>query len=242
MNKIFFISHLGLGDHFTCNGIVRELYKGSDLMVMPVKENNIKVVKRMFSDLDNLHLIPLVGSMDYNDTQHMNDAYSLIYFFKNRGYNIKSVGAFSPHNFIRGVKNYDEIFYEQVGIDFNKRWDSFYPRNINNEMKMFNECFGLKENEYIFLHDDPDRGRVINRNLLPDNLKIITPHKKFWDADILDYRYILENANQIHCVNSSFADLMDSFDLSKVSKICLHQYARTDDPVNYKNNFLIIKN
>ena len=65
----------------------------------------------------------------------------------------------------------------------------------------------------------------------------MTPHKKFWDADILDYRKILENAQEIHCVNSSFADLMDSFDLSKVNNLCIHQYAREGDPVNYKNNF-----
>ena len=37
MKKIFFIPHLGLGDHFTCNGMTRELYKKCDLMVMPVK-------------------------------------------------------------------------------------------------------------------------------------------------------------------------------------------------------------
>jgi hypothetical protein len=52
----------------------------------------------------------------------------------------------------------------------------------------------------------------------------------------------IENAKEIHCVNSSFADLMDSFDLSKVSRLCIHEYARVDDPVNYKHNFEIITN
>jgi hypothetical protein len=243
MKKVFFAPHLGLGDHFTCNGMTREIYKESSIMVMIVKENNIKVVRRMFSDLKNLHLIPLVGSMDYDDDQHMNDAFYLMKFFESRGYEIKSVGAFSPNNFIRDHRRYDEIFYNQVNVDFQKRWDSFYyERDINAEMKMFNECFNLKKNEYIFLHDDPTRGRVINKELLPNDLRIITPHQKFWDADILDYRYILENAKEIHCVNSSFADLMDSFDLSKVNRLCIHEYARTEDPVNYKNNFEIIKN
>ena len=243
MDKIFFVPHLGLGDHFTCNGMTREIYKEAKIMVMPVKENNIKVVRKMFSDLENLHLIPLVGSMDYADTQHMNDTFALMEFFKNRDYIIKAVGAFSPNTFIRDNRNYDEIFYNQVGIDFQKRWDSFfYPRNIDNEMKMFNDCFNLVKNEYIFLHDDPTRGRVINIDLLPKGIKIITPHQKFWDADILDYRYILENAREIHCVNSSFSDMMDAFDLSKVNRLCIHEYARTNDPVNYRHNFEIIKN
>jgi hypothetical protein len=243
MKKVFFVPHLGLGDHFTCNGMTREIYKESDLMVMPVKENNIKVVRRMFSDLKNLHLIPLVGSMDYADTQHMDDTFALMNFFKSRGYEIKAVGEFSPDTFVRDERKYDEIFYDQVKIDFQKRWDSFnYNRDEKSEMKLFKECFLLKEGEYVFLHDDPTRGRVINRDLLPKDVKIITPHQKFWDADILDYRYVLENAKEIHCVNSSFSDLMDAFDLSKVERLCIHEYARTLDPVNYRHNFEIIKN
>ena len=95
MKKIFFIPHLGLGDHFTCNGMTRELYKKCDLMVMPVKENNIKVVKRMFSDLPDLHLLPVVGSMDYGDTQHIQDVHNLKTFFEQRGYAIKAVGVFA---------------------------------------------------------------------------------------------------------------------------------------------------
>ena len=59
MKKVFFAPHLGLGDHFTCNGMTREIYKESSIMVMIVKENNIKVVRRMFSDLKNLHLIQI---------------------------------------------------------------------------------------------------------------------------------------------------------------------------------------
>lgn len=243
MKKVFFVPHLGLGDHFTCNGMTREIYKECNLMVMPVKENNIKVVRRMFADLPNLHLIPLVGSMDYSDTQHMDDTFAFMNFFKSRGYEIKAVGAFNQSTFFRGQKKYDEVFYDQVGVDFEKRWSSFdYPRNIELEEKLFKECFNLTESEYVFLHDDPTRGRLINRDLLPQDKKIITPHQKFWDADILDYRYVLENAFEIHCVNSSFADLMDSFDLSKVKRLCIHEYARPDDPVNYKHKFEIIKN
>src|ERR1035437_8269704 len=234
MKKYFVATHLGLGDHFTCNGMVRELYKNCDLMVLVCKENNIKVVTRMFSDLPNLHLLPIVGAMDYSDTQHMQDVISLKSFFEKRGYEITAVGEFNSSTFIRGDKKYDEVFYDQVNIPFEKRWSSFYyPRNKGNEDIMYYNFFDRESNpekypmyppwkdktnklKYIFLHDDPNRGRVIDRELIPRDIEIITPHKKFWDADILDYRPLLEHAYEIHCVNSSFADLMDSFDLSKV--------------------------
>lgn len=249
MKKIFFAPHLGLGDHFTCNGMTREIAKRCDLMVMVVKENNIKVVTRMFSDIKHLHLLPVVGSMDYSDTQHIQDAFALMGFFQSRGYEIKSVGEFNPGTFKRDHRKYDEIFYNQVDIPFEKRWESFdCPRDKNAEQRMFTECFDLTEGNYIFLHDDPVRegnkagSRVINRELLPKDVKIITPHQKFWDADILDYRYVLENALEIHCVNSSFSDMMDAFDLSKVKRLCIHEYARQNDPVNYRHNWEIVKN
>lgn len=244
IKKIFFIPHLGLGDHFTCNGMTRELIKKYDFMVMPVKENNLKPVKRMFSDLNNLYILPVVGSMNYNDQQHINDIKNLMPFYEQRMYHVLGVGVFSDDFRIPSGKKYDEVFYEQVNIPFEKRWTSFYyPRNEELENKLYYECFGLKDNDkYIFLHDDPTRGRKIHEKYLNEDLKIITPHKKFWDADILDYRKVLENATEIHCVNSSFADLMDSFDLSKVKKLNIHQYAREGDPVNYKHNFEIIRN
>ena len=31
----------------------------------------------MFSDLPDLHLLPVVGSMDYGDTQHIQDVHNL---------------------------------------------------------------------------------------------------------------------------------------------------------------------
>ncbi len=242
MKPVFFLPHLGLGDHFTFNGALREIYKEHDYMVMPVKENNLKVVRRMFSDLNNLYLIPIGGSLDYSDTQHLTEANQLMNFYKNKKFTIKSMGYFNGH-YDTSVKKYDELFYEQVGVNFKKRWESFsYPRNKENEQKLFKECFeNLKEGEYVFLHDDPTRGRVIKKEHLPD-LQIVTPHKKFWDADILDYRYLIENSFEIHCVNSSFSDLMDSFDLSKVKRLCIHEYARTGDPVHYKHNFEVIYN
>ena len=43
MKPVFFLPHLGLGDHFTFNGALREIYKEYNYMVMPVKENNLKV-------------------------------------------------------------------------------------------------------------------------------------------------------------------------------------------------------
>ena len=241
--RIFFTPHLGLGDHFTCNGIVRELSKKCSILVMPVKEHNLTTVRRMFSDLDNVYLLPIVGSLDYGDVAHMEDAVSLVTLYEKRGYESKGVGVFGP-DFDVSSKTYDEVFYDQVDIPFECRWESFhYPRDLRRELELFRkfEDGKLIEGKYIFLQDDPTRGRHINRDFINKGFPLVSPDKKFWDGDILDYAYLLENAKEIHCVNSAFADMMDGLDLSRVERLAVHEYARPGDPVQYKNNFEILK-
>ena len=48
--KCFILLHTGLGDNFTCNGLVRYLSTLYDKVVFPVTKNNIKNVRDMFSD------------------------------------------------------------------------------------------------------------------------------------------------------------------------------------------------
>jgi len=246
---IFFLPHLGLGDHVLCNGMQRYLYSKYQKMVMPVKSNNLKSIKRMFEDMTNLYLVPLEGSLDYNDDNHMQVAIRMAGLYSNMGYDIVSMGAFLNDTTLlektRDGTNqtYDELFYNQAGVPFEEKWNSFYlPRDHDREKKLFSMFNDIKEGEYIFLHDDPHRGRKINRKFFKKNTPIVSPSKKFWDADIFDYGYLVENASEIHCVNSAFADFIDFLDLRKVKKKCIHAYARPEFPVRYKNDFEVIKN
>tara|TARA_Y100000816_G_C26098298_1_gene581593 strand:- start:944 stop:1699 length:756 start_codon:yes stop_codon:yes gene_type:complete len=250
MKNVFFLPHLGLGDHILCNGMQRHVLKEYDKMVMPVKSNNLKAINRMFSDLNNLYLLPLEGSLSYADDAHMQHAVILANLYHQMQYDIVTMGAFVPNagNALEATRDgktltYDELFYVQAGVPFSEKHNSFYfPREKDKELKLFKMFENLKPGQYIFLHDDPHRGRTINRSLLRSDLPIISPSKKFWDADIFDYGYVVENAAEIHCVNSAFADFIDFLDLSKVTKKCIHAYARPEFPVKYKNSFEVINN
>jgi hypothetical protein len=202
MKPVFFLPHLGLGDHFTFNGALREIYKEYNYMVMPVKENNLKVVRRMFSDLNNLYLIPIGGSLDYSDTQHLTEASQLMNFYKNKKFTIKSMGYFNGH-YDTSVKKYDELFYEQVGVNFKKRWESFsYPRNEENEQKLFKECFeNLKEGEYVFLHDDPTRCAKICKDIShKDTLIFVHDYRQRYNKE--NYKEIENYLNFISEINN----------------------------------------
>ena len=55
-----FRGHMGLGDHIICNALVRHLAK-KDTIIVPVKKHNETSVKFMFSDNENIVVMPFKG-------------------------------------------------------------------------------------------------------------------------------------------------------------------------------------
>jgi hypothetical protein len=49
--KILIYTHLGLGDHIVCNGLVRQLYNETDEISLACQSHNLISVSSMFSDL-----------------------------------------------------------------------------------------------------------------------------------------------------------------------------------------------
>jgi hypothetical protein len=106
--------------------------------------------------------------------------------------------------------SFDQAFYQQVGLSFKKRWTDFNViRDIAEEQSLF-EHFNLKKDSYIFIHDDPKRNFNINReHIVNKDLPVFIPEKTLKN-NIFDYITILENAKEIHCIDSSFKLLADS--------------------------------
>jgi len=229
MKKAYFLHHLGLGDHIICNAIYRSCAKKYDMCVIPVKQRNFQSVSDMLRDLENIHIIPLEDKIaDLLMIQQE-------YHYKMLGFDLIKLGHFG-RNFLEDPdKHFDANFYLQAGIEFQKRWSGFdYPRNFEAEHKLFVQvCEGTEEGEYIFLHEDPSRGDIINRNFVEEGYKIITPGIKKQhilgddeNGNFFNYGYILENAASIHCIESSFAIFVDSLGLS--NKKYIHRYTRHD--------------
>ena len=71
-NQVYFYHHLGLGDHFHCNGVVRYLlknrYQGKKVHLF-AKKKYFEMVKFMYRDLDQLKII----SVTDNEKDELND-------------------------------------------------------------------------------------------------------------------------------------------------------------------------
>jgi hypothetical protein len=110
-------------------------------------------------------------------------------------------------------KFFDKEFYKQLNIPFEKRWDDFYvERNLEREKKIF-EKFGVKENEYVFIHDDGSRHFLIEENyLINKNLPIVRPELGLTENSF-DYCYLMQNSKEAHFIDSSFRLIFDSLQL-----------------------------
>ena len=201
---------------------------------MPVKKHNVETVSYMFSDRDNIKILPVV-----NDDEA--DMYLAQY--RRLGYNIVSLG-FYGQDFMKGAKTFDESFYNQAGVEYSERWDSFFFPKKGLKKIEASDFLNKKGGEYIFVHDDKERGLNINTNTLPD-LPIIRPKHLFGKScsvGFFDYLELIKNANEIHCMDSSFAMLIDHISDLRDKPKSIHRYLREDN-LNpyYKKNWKIIE-
>jgi Cft2 family RNA processing exonuclease len=200
----YIYSHLGLGDHVICNALYRELMDDNKNYILFVKKQNITTVKFMLRDLKNLNI------------QEVEDDNEVIKILSGNIQKTIIIGFCSlPYP---GAKDFDDSFYLQHGIDFEKRWSGFIcDRNLKSERILF-EKFGVKEGEYVFVHDDVERGYEIDESyIINKDLPIIRPNKKidnyYLSNNSFDYCYLMQHSKESHFIDSSFRLIFDSLEL-----------------------------
>lgn len=198
MTRLYIHHHLGLGDHITCNGLVRTLLEREGKIVLFVKERNLKSVKRMYDDTDGIDLFPLSEGND--------DCFSVSRVMETIGENGRLLKVGFNQLFAAPNMNFDEVFYVFSGVPFDNRWSKFYVRrDAESEERVLLKLNPSRE-PYMFVHDDPSRGFHLSPPN-PNNLKVI---KNDPSEDIFSMLGVLEAASEIHCMESSIRCLIES--------------------------------
>jgi hypothetical protein len=227
---MFILCHQGLGDHILCNGIYRDYAREFKRCVIPVTDKYYITVSRMLSDVKNIQIVKFKNPFwSFKMEAHAN-------LLNSFGYDTLRLGVFGVDFFQDSSKRLDDNYYSQAGLLINKRWDSFkLVRNNEAEDTLFRLLVGDRK-EYIFLHEDEKRNYLIDHDLLPKNAIIVKPieglNKKF---SFFDYLKIIENAKEIHCIESSFAALIESLEYS-IPKYA-HRYARPEAKNDLRHEF-----
>lgn len=210
MNDLFICTHYGFGDYVVCYGLIKELSKKYDnvtLFVIPHRSDlHVENIRRLYSSIKNLQI----------NTDNPK-AYKDVYYLGWGEY----ANALKKDPTIPFAK----FFYDQVNLPLNLMWDNFYyERDLNKEKEVYYDKLGLKDGEeYIFLHDDPLRGFIIDKKYIPD---IRTVHLvELEDVSILDTLYLVEKAKGVHVITTGLVAFIDQMNVNH-NNLNLHRYVR----------------
>lgn len=208
--------HLGLGDHIICNGLVRKIKESHDKVVVFSKTSNYENVLYMFRDDSNIIIKPF-------ETDELVSEYIQKNNISNNTLKIGFEKLWDSN-----PKTFDIGFYHNANIPFECRFSHFkFLRDLKKEKDIFNEL-NPNNDPYIFLHEDKNRGFLLDRKKIRKDIKIIENDLRF---NLFDMVGIIEMSEEVHVMQSSIKDLINSFIIDK-PKIYYHTYVR-----NYPENY-----
>ena len=105
---------MGMGDHFICNGLVRNIAKKYDKVYLFYKSLpwHLPNIEYMYRDMGDK--ISFIGGMDWHDE------FVDFYRWSHPGINYVRIG-FEYLN--TSPLNFDEAFYEQMGLPLSAKFD-----------------------------------------------------------------------------------------------------------------------
>ena len=197
--------HLGLGDHFICNGLVHECAKKYDKIHLPTKRHNLETVRCLYQEHDNIAVFPVLR--EHKDVRQ--------YSIKN---NLPILRIGFEHMEHRGSVPWNVWFYDQMEIPYDARYTSFQlPKLLPEAEKLYDTILQGKK-EYCLIHQQSSIGKFFIN--LETDLPVIELQPGLTN-NLLDYVKVIRNAQEIHCIDSSVINLIDSMD-TETDKLFFH--------------------
>lgn len=199
--KLIVYHHLGLGDHFICNGLVHHLLEHvAGEIWLPTKEANAKTVRQLYADYETIKIVTT------NESDPIREAL---------GINNLSISYNTPMLKISyngdNNKEFDRAFYDQIGLEFHYRWAFFrMPFDDSKALEFYNDFIKNPDEPYALVHNSGSVGKF---DLDIKTTKRIVHVEPGHTDTLLDWRYVIERASEIHCIDSSVIHLADSLRL-----------------------------
>ena len=225
---IFFQTHLALGDIFYSIGAIRFLAKHFNEIRLVFQYIHKDVFDSLFHDVPNIKPV---------FTNHWGNHYNFIEamgctLFLGGGYNQKPIS---------GYPDYPYEFYDQMGLKRSILKDYFYiPR-----LPEYKVLWEQMPSRYIFIHETSTVGTFDIFSRLDTNLLVLDPNKNHYTEDHPHYAnaqlavnkpspvyhvYLIENAEELHLVESCYIALAHQLDISRV-KVKKGYFTREGDSI-----------
>jgi hypothetical protein len=195
-DKFLAYTHLGLGDHIVCNGLLNYFSESFDKIYLPVKSRDINNINYLYKDNQKIEVFKIEHSSeveDINSFAKKNNLITLKVGFKKRK---------PPFNL---------SFYDQFGLPYSYSISKFrVPRDIKKEKSLYQhlkDVYKVKD-RYQVVHNQSSYGKVslqVNNELPTIFIEKETDLYK----NIFLYSKVIKNATEIHCLDSSFLHLAE---------------------------------
>ena len=213
------VHHLGLGDQIMLNGMVRH-FAETDNVAIFVKRCHEESVRFMYKDIANKVELILVDNTNAQEiwSKVKGDVIPLAtYGIDDNGWKFMTQGQGSV------MTNWAHGVYIQAGVNPKYMYSKFkVDRDKSKE-------FTIDKENYIFVHDDPARDRVID---IKTDKFVYKPHSKLTDKNqeffqcerpnIFEYLGVIENADEVHCMNSSYNWMIELMNIGNPKKNFFH--------------------
>ena len=210
------LHHLGLGDAIMLNGMVRHFAEKDDVCIFIQKQHEDSV-RFMYRDLTNIK-IKLLNSTDAQEMWSQVEGQILplaTYKLPNQHWDFATRGTLSE------MVNWAHSIYIQADIPPKYMYSKFkVVRDRDSEIK-------YEHNDYVFIHDDVSRGMKIDTS--HTNTYRVTRDRLDSNSNIFDYLTVIENASEVHCMDSCYAWMINMMEIGNPSKNFLH--------LNVKGNY-----
>lgn len=184
MKSVIVHHHLGIGDHFICNGLVHTISDEYDEIHLICKTACFNTVRHLYEDFPNIKVIPI--------DDEPGDAFR---YAAATGIPLARIGFDDLDR-----NNFERSFYELINAPLENRITRFrFPKNLDNSIAFYKNVIYNMGEDYIFVFNTSTH---CTHNLKIESNKNQFVANKADTNDILDYIHTIMFAKEVHFINS----------------------------------------
>lgn len=232
MKSCFVMHNTGLGDYILMSGAVRHLLSLYEEVHLVAAKSKLENVEILYRDEPRIVLLPEPDARSSQQGQRKVKVIGSRY--RKHGYDVKAFfwsymghwpDLINKSGMDNTVNNWCEAFYNNLGVDYSERYNSFYfERDLEREDRLYRKVVDEFGSVYSFV---VDHQRTKKQDLLIHDTRIVNP--KYWKEDtlIFDWMKVIEKADIIHTIDTAYMHLIKQMRLNGDDRLkFFHRYAR----------------
>jgi hypothetical protein len=214
-----FISHLGLGDMLMLMPAITECALQCDLLYVFCKDIYLDTINDFIKYKNNIKLLIINSQEDINVELNK----TIQHLFDTTDYNFTMFTSGGYNENTHPIIDFPTCFYKDLSLDYTTVCQKYSAPITERAHKLYRILEENKlDNNYIFLHTISSNHKIDLDLDLSSNHIIINPEENMYPPDhcfytiaqqfirtannisMIDYKLIIEGANEIHMIDSSY--------------------------------------